>query len=124
MRKNKNNTPNKALLIADIILVVVIIATAAYLYVAREHNYWPFKSNEVETVQEETYEKSTAEETALPENTESQPSTPDNSEDTETTSEDDGYVEGKTPVQYEGQTDNSQTEYNNEQFRIPEGELE
>jgi hypothetical protein len=36
----------------------------------------------------------------------------------------DGFAEDKTPAQYEGQTDNSAThgDYNNEQFRIPEGE--
>lgn len=36
------------------------------------------------------------------------------------------YIEGKTPAQYEGQTENgapaNSAEYGNEQFRIPEGQ--
>lgn len=49
------------------------------------------------------------------------PGAGDSKEDSHTTKNDHVYVEDKTPPQYEGQQPNDSPEYNNEQFRIPEG---
>lgn len=115
---------DKHKLIKNILIALLIIALlmATYLWAAYCNTFWPFHDEFQSQNQVYESEKDALQSGSL-QNLRQSTSTTDSSSSTGTSN--DSYIEGKTPIQYEGQTDGSNTHggYNNEQFRIPEDEL-
>ncbi len=113
MQVRPKKTKKKILITITVILSLAVGGFVAYLYVT-----WPNGSS--------TDSSSSQTETKRPADTDTNsdqtngPTT--NTPNTNSNSEEQTTVDGKTPIQYEGQTTETEPSTDNEQFRIPEGQ--
>ena len=113
MQVRPKKTNKKILITITVILFLAVGGFVAYLYVT-----WPNDSS--------TDSSSSQTETKSPTDTDTNsdqtngPTT--NTPNTNSNSQEQTTVDGKTPVQYEGQTTETAPSTDNEQFRIPEDE--
>jgi cytoskeletal protein RodZ len=116
MKINKKSSSKKKVVTTLIIASVFVVAAGLYFtYAYTTKNVWPFN-------------QSSTQDDSLPKIQTSEQKNQDSiSPDNQSTFPDDSTsltptkTEGKTPSQYEGEGTDSTSEYNNEQFRIPEG---
>ena len=109
VRPKKSN--KKILITITVILSLAVGGFVAYLYVT-----WPNDSS--------TDSSSSQTETKRPTDTNTNQTTnpTTNTPNTNSNNQEQTTVDGKTPVQYEGQTTETAPSTDNEQFRIPEGQ--
>lgn len=109
VRPKKSN--KKILITITVILFLAVGGFVAYLYVS-----WPGSSS--------TDSNSSQSETKRPTDTNTNQTTnpTTNTPNTNSNNQEQTTVDGKTPVQYEGQTTETAPSTDNEQFRIPEGQ--
>lgn len=113
MQVRPKKTKKKILITITVILSLAVGGFVAYLYAT-----WPNGSS--------TDSSSSQTETKRPADTDTNsdqtngPTT--NTPNTNSNSEEQTTVDGKTPIQYEGQTTETEPSTDNEQFRIPEGQ--
>ena len=106
MQVRTKKTNKKILITITVILFLAVGGFVAYLYVS-----WPGSSStDSNSSQTEAKRPTDTDQTTNP--------TPNTNSD----SQEQTTVDGKTPVQYEGQTTETTPSTDNEQFRIPEGQ--
>lgn len=108
MQVRPKKTNKKILITITVILFLAVGGFVAYLYVS-----WPGSSS--------TDSNSSQSETKRPTDTNTNQTT-NPTPNTNSDSQEQTTVDGKTPVQYEGQTTETAPSTDNEQFRIPEGQ--
>ena len=111
MQVRPKKTNKKILITITVILFLAVGGFVAYLYVT-----WPNGSS--------TDSNSSQSETKRPTDTNTNQTTnpTTNTPNTNSNNQEQTTVDGKTPVQYEGQTTETAPSTDNEQFRIPEGQ--
>ena len=113
MQVRPKKTKKKILITITVILSLAVGGFVAYLYVT-----WPNGSS--------TDSSSSQTETKRPADTDTNSDQTNgpitNTPNTNSNSEEQTTVDGKTPIQYEGQTTETEPSTDNEQFRIPEGQ--
>ena len=111
MQVRPKKTNKKILITITVILFLAVGGFVAYLYVS-----WPDSSS--------TDSNSSQSETKRPTDTNTNQTTnpTTNTPNTNSNNQEQTTVDGKTPVQYEGQTTETAPSTDNEQFRIPEGQ--